>query len=510
LPFSEMLKKRFNLSRQEYLFLIMIIVSASLLRVWDLGSIGFNGDEAVYSGQSATLSGNEESAKYFSIYRAHPLFLQFIVSIFFANFGVSDIIARVAPAIFGILTVIFVYFIGKELYDKKVAMVAAIVMTIIPYHIIVSRQVLLDVPLSFFATLTLFFVIRYLRRERDVYLLYFIGAASGLSFLSKEVGIFVLIASIVSLLLVKKLSLKKLAIIMGSFLLATSPFWIPILTIQEAQQTALSYWQWQTSRDQNQPDTFYLTILFRDALGFVLSGLFAVSLFYLWKVGKLTDPKVIALLTWIGATLLLFQLLPIKGFHFAQSLIPPFVLLGMSVLDGQWTSRVTKYRVLVIVLIPLILLTSGPVFNYLFQIYTPPLAGSGGIPYVREGAIWIRDNVPGNSIILALDATTANIIKFYANKEVFSLHSNKNPAYTQIGNPDLYILNDQIRYLVLQPYIVENYPHLKEEVDQLTDLANKYGGVPIHTENQTYIGKNGEILIRPALIIYSLDRIHGE
>jgi hypothetical protein len=57
---------------------------------------------------------------------------------------------------------------------------------------------------------------------------------------------------------------------------------------------------------------------------------------------------------------------------------------------------------------------------------------------------------------------------------------------------------------------VENYPHLKEEVDQLSDLAKKYGGVPIHTENQTYTGKNGQILIRPALIIYSLERIHGE
>jgi 4-amino-4-deoxy-L-arabinose transferase-like glycosyltransferase len=368
----------------------------------------------------------------------------------------------------------------------------------------------LDVPLSFFATLTLFFVIRYLRRERDIYLLYFIGAASGLSFLSKEVGIFVLIASIVSLTLARKCSIKKLAIIMGSFLLATSPFWIPILTIQEAQQTALSYWQWQTSRDQNQPDIFYLEILFRDALGFVLTGLFVVSLLYLWKGGKLKDPMIIALLTWIGATLLLFQLLPIKGFHFAQSLVPPFVLLSFSVLDGDWSKRVGRHRMLVIVLIPLILFTSGPVFNYLFQIYTPPLAGSGGIPYVRESAIWIRDNVPGNSIILALDATTANIIKFYANKEVFSLHSNKNPAYTQIGNPDLYILNDQIRYLVLQPYIVENYPHLKEEVDQLTDLAKKYGAVPVHIENETYTGMSGEILIRPAVIIYSLDRIYGE
>jgi hypothetical protein len=252
-----------------------------------------------------------------------------------------------------------------------------------------------------------------------------------------------------------------------------------------------------------------LEILFRDALGFVITGLFVISLFYLWKVGKLKDAKIIILLTWIGSTLLLFQLLPIKGFHFAQSLIPPFVLLSLSVLEGKWTNGI-KYKILVIVLIPLILLTSGPVFNYLFQIYTPPLAGSGGIPYVREAAIWIRDNVPKNSKLLALDATTANIIKFYAHEEVFSLHSNKNPAYTQIGNPDLYILNGQIRYLVLQPYIVENYPHLKEEVDQLTDLAIKYRAVPIHIENQTYTGKGGEILIRPAIIIYSLYGTNGE
>jgi 4-amino-4-deoxy-L-arabinose transferase-like glycosyltransferase len=505
-----MLKKRFKLLRQEYLFLILIIVSASTIRLWELGNVGFNGDEAVYSGQAATLSGNEESTKYFSIYRAHPLFLQFVVSILFANFGVSDIIARMAPAIFGVLTIICVYFIGKELYDKRVAMIAAIVITIIPYHIIVSRQVLLDVPLSFFSTLTLFFIIRYLRQDKGIYWLYLIGVSSGLSFLSKEVGIFVLIASIVSLVLTRKFGLKKSAILGGSFLLATSPFWIPILTIPEAQQTALSYWQWQTSRDQNQPDTFYLTILFRDALGFVLTGMFVFSSFYLWKVGRLKDPPIIVLMIWIGVTLLLFQLLPIKGFHFAQSLVPPLVLLSMSILDGRWTRRMKSYRSLVIVLIPLILVTSGPILNYLFQIYTPPLAGSGGIPYVREAALWIRDNIPGDNIILTLDATSANIIKFYANKEVFSLHSNKNPAYTEIGNPDLHILNDQIRYLVLQPNIVENYPHLKEEVDQLRDLAKKYGGVPVHIENQTYAGKNGEILFRPAIIIYSLDGINDE
>jgi 4-amino-4-deoxy-L-arabinose transferase-like glycosyltransferase len=510
LSFPETLKKRFNLSKQEYFFLVIIIVSASILRLWDLGSIGFNGDEAVYSGQSATLAGYDEFAKYFSIYRAHPLFLQFIVSIFLANFGVTDTIARIVPAIFGIMTAIIVYFIGKELYDKRIAMIAAIVITIIPYHIIVSRQVLLDVPLSFFSMLTVFFVIRYIKLKKESYWLYLIGVSSGLSFLSKEVGIFVLIASIISLIVTRKFSLKSFTIIVSSFLLATSPFWIPILIIPEAHQTALSYWQWQTSRDQNQPDTFYLSIIIRDALGYVLTGLFILSIIYLWKSGSMRNPNILVLLIWIGTTFLFFQILPIKGFHFVQSIVAPLVLLGLSLLDRLWTKNILHYRILAITFIPLILLTTGPILNYIFQIYSPPLAGSGGIPYVREGAMWMKDNIRGNGIILTIDATTANIIKFYANKEVFSLHSNKNPAYTVIGNPDLYILSGQIRYLVLLPNIYENYPHLRDEVDQLSDLAIKYGGVPIHTENQTYTGKNGEILIRPELIIYSLDKIYGE
>jgi len=40
-------------------------------------------------------------------------------------------------------------------------------------------------------------------------------------------------------------------------------------------------------------------------------------------------------------------------------------------------------------------------------------------------------------------------------------------------------------------------------------LVIKYGGIPVHTVNETYYGKNGEILIRPAIIIYALNGIKG-
>ena len=492
-----------------YVFLIIIIVVAMTLRVWDLDNVGFNGDEAVYGGQAATLAGYQDFAKSFSIYRAHPLLLQFIVSLFFVTFGVTDTIGRIAPVIFGVLSVLIVYLIGKELYDKKVALTAALVVAVLPYHIIISRQVLLDVPLSFFSTLTLYFVIRHLKARGSTHWLYLIGASSGLTFLSKEVGIFALMASIIGLILTKRLSLMGLLIIGTSFLLATAPFWIPILTIKEAQQTALSYWQWQTSRDQNQPDTFYMSIIFREALGYFLTGLLVLSLFYLWRIRHIRNPKVIVLLTWIGVTLILFQFLPIKGFHFAQSLVPPFVLLGVWVTEGLWNTKIAHYRIIIMMLVPLILLSSGTSINYLFKIDTTPLAGSGGIPLVREGAVWIKNNIPDSGILLTLDAPTANIIKFYSNNEVFSLHSNRNPAYTEIVNPDLFILNGQINYLVSQPYMAENYPHLRDEVDQMNDLVIKYGGIPVHTVNETYYGKNGEILIRPAIIIYALNGIKG-
>ena len=102
------------------------------------------------------LAGHDDYSRYFSIYRAHPLLLQFSISLLFQLFGVSDAAARAVPAIFGVLTILITYFIGKTLYNKKVGLVSALVLAFLPYHIIITRQALVDVPLSFFFILTLF------------------------------------------------------------------------------------------------------------------------------------------------------------------------------------------------------------------------------------------------------------------------------------------------------------------------------------------------------------------
>jgi hypothetical protein len=502
---QSLLSKEIKFSKQELGILILIIIFASVLRLWDLGSTGFNNDEAIYSGQAATLAGHKESQQYFSIYRAHPLLLQFMISILFSNFGINDTIARIIPAVLGIFTIIVTYLIGKLLYNTKIATVASIVIAILPYHIVISRQVLLDVSLSFFYTLLLFSIARHFRRPNDVIWLYSIGICSGLSFLSKEVGIFALIASIICIILIKSFSLKNLIIIVASFLLASSPYWIPILTIQEAHDAALAYWHWQTSRDPNQPDSFYFTLISREALGFILTGLFILSVIYAFISKTIKKPEVFILLIWVAIPIILFQFLAVKGYAFLAPVVPPFVLLGVSFLFSEWMQKIPYHRIIIIVLIPLIFIFSGPMLHNFLDIRATHLVGSGGEPYSREGALWIRDNIGDKGVFLTLDTRTANVIKYYSNNNALALHSNNNPAYTRVNNPDLLILNHKIDYLVYEVYLAEQLRYLKDEAKELSQLVTKYNAIPIHIEYETYVDNHGKKLMKPGLIIYSLN-----
>lgn len=499
------LKQRFGLPQREFLFLILITVCAIILRMWDLGAAGFNNDEAIYAGQAATLAGYDEFQKYFSIFRAHPLLLQFINSLMIAMFGISDTILRIVPVIFGTSTIILTYIVGKILYDRKIAIVASIVVTILSYHIILSRQVLLDVPLSFFYTLTLLFVILHLKKPNNVLWLYLVGLSAGLSFLSKEVGIFALISSIVCLFLTKTVSPKIILIIVSTFLLASSPYWIPILTIPEANEAAIKYWNWQAGRDPNQSDTFYVSILSQEALGYVLTALCILSIVYSLKTKRIKKPEVFMILIWIAIPLTMFHFLAVKGFAFVLPTIPAFVVLGISFLFSDWFKKMPSYRVILVAIVPLIFLFSGPPAHYLLQIPDINLVGSGEEPHAREGALWIRENIPDGGQFLTLDTRTANVIKYYSNNDAFSLHANENPAYTKVENPDLAILQGEIDYLVYEVYLAERFGYLKEEKSEINELALKYNAIPIHTEYDSYLDKNGKNLIKPAIIIYSLN-----
>ena len=177
------------------LILAGALLGGAGLRFWHINSAGFNSDEAVYAGQAAALAGDPDLSKFFPIFRAHPMLFQFLLSIMY-RVHVSDVGARTLIVVIGLTTVYLVYKVGALLYGPMVGAIAALLMAVMPYHVVVTRQVLLDGPLTLCTTLTLYLVARFARTQRPVFL-YATGASLGLVFLAKETG-FVLSAAVYS------------------------------------------------------------------------------------------------------------------------------------------------------------------------------------------------------------------------------------------------------------------------------------------------------------------------
>src|SRR5436190_11018134 len=135
------------------MILVLAMTAGSFLRIWQINAMGYNTDEAVYAGQAAAIAGVPVLKDIFPVFRAHPLLFQFVLSIIY-KIHFSDLLGRLLAVAVGIGTIFLTYHLGKILYGRMPGALAAFFLALMPYHVIVSRQVLLDGPMVFFATLT--------------------------------------------------------------------------------------------------------------------------------------------------------------------------------------------------------------------------------------------------------------------------------------------------------------------------------------------------------------------
>lgn len=131
------------------LFLSLIVVVGAFLRLYNLSNSppSLNWDEAAlgYNAYSISLSGHDEYGKYFPIFTRSfdeykstlPLYLM-IPTI--QIFGLGELGVRLPSALFGIIGILVVYLLAKEIFkDEKVALVSAFAFSIEPWAVHLSR-----------------------------------------------------------------------------------------------------------------------------------------------------------------------------------------------------------------------------------------------------------------------------------------------------------------------------------------------------------------------------------
>lgn len=208
------------------------------------------------------------------------------------------LLTRVLSALLGALTIIPVYFIGRNLFNRRIGLLSALIFALLPFHIKHSHYALIDVPMVFLLTWALFFASQvYLWGENKYYLLF--GLFAGLAASTKYNGALIILSlllahvfrvveareSLFSIKAIKGLFIAAVASVLG-FLVGT-PFALldySTFLITDGPKGAL----WQFANVGKVPfieqiKQFIDALLFKisDDTGYTFMSLFAMSILLL-------------------------------------------------------------------------------------------------------------------------------------------------------------------------------------------------------------------------------------
>ena len=472
---------------------IAIVGVALLVRFMHLTALGFNSDEAVYSGQAGSLAGVGAFARSFSPFRAHPLLLQTVLAIEFLALGhMSEYAARATVALLGAASVFATYRLGRRMYGVGVGLAAAVGLAIMPYHVFISRQVLLDVPAGLFVLLAFAALYRYDGVETRRWL-YLAAALAGVACIIKETMVVFLPAAVLYLFWTKLLRGIRLrdgvvALVLMGMMLA--PFVGTRFVFSGS--AAGGYIIYQLFRDPNHP-VWYFPVVF---------WIFVTPLAVLSVVGGLVWACVRReradklLVSWLAVFGLFFQFWPTKLLPYAIILTPAMALVGargvvagVRAVRARFSMRAAALVGVVAaaaILVPMIRPTwkagavirdssfSGP---FTTDVEVQDFAGG------REVGTWLGRHTPTNAVVLTMGPSVGNLVSFYGDRDFFALSVSqdptlRNPAYRPIPNPDSEIRQMHVQYAVWDAYTNDRAPFFGQ---RLTSYVSKYAGTPVYS-----------------------------
>jgi dolichyl-phosphate-mannose-protein mannosyltransferase len=500
-----------QLSRPDFWMLLGILAIASFTRLWNLGAIGFRGDEAVYAGQAAVIAGDDEMKRYFVlISRGNSNFLlyQYVVALFYVIFGVGDVLAREVSAFFSILTVLVTYEIGRTLYGKTVGLIAALLLAVSSYAIFLGRLALLDSTMAFLFTLAILCLAEWLSSQNPRWL-YAFAATAALAIDAKVTSVLVLIIFGVLLVLTRSRYLipARTVPVCGLIFLA---FLTPaFFHLSQHGPEFLNFLSQSIRRVSHVPWYYYVT---------TIAGYEGYLILFLWLVGfalavvrRRTGD--ILLISSALVVILFLQVYPLKAFNYFLPVVPVFSVLAARAMAAAFTKlsfRPAWTGMAVFLLI-------APSLFYVHR--TMQIDSYAGM---REAAFWLEQNTPANAGVMTISRGSAqSVLSFYGQRDAYPfgrfrlatvlpggtiVNARLNPGSTptdwvRLWPPKL-VQAGTVSYLVFYTEAGDDPPE-DPIVDSMTQRSFKafienYGGHLVHT-----VYRNHE----PRVWIYQVSRL---
>lgn len=493
---------------RHWLLLAAVLALATWVRVYQLDAVGFNSDEAVYAGQAASIAGDPESLRFFPVFRAHPLLFHTTLSAVFELVGVTDLTARLTAVAFGLGSVVATYLIGREVYSRKCGLVAALLMALMPYSVIVSRQVLLDGPQAMFVALSIWAVARYVNRKGTHWLL---AAAVflALSVLAKETSV-ILAASAFTFFALSPgvpTGFRRTVLALVAFVAVVAAYPLS-LRLAGATGTGGAFLTYQLFRRPNHGLEFYPSVV-PPALGWGVVVAALVGVVISWR--RFTWHEML-LWSWIVVPVAFFELFPVKGYQYLLPVAAPVAVLAARTLL-EWPAYLERrgrhvHRLVPVLVIVLVAATAAvPTIQQITSTdRDTALAGTGGLPGGRQLGAWIQTHVPEGVTMMTIGPSMANVIKWYGQRNALGLSVSpnplyRNPVYDPIPNPDLAIRRNEVQYVVWDSFSADRSTFFS---DALLRYVDRYSGREVYRQEINGTDAEGRPRRIPIIVVYEV------
>lgn len=209
--------------------LIFIILVGFFLRVINLDQSLWL-DEAI-----STLAVKENSLNnlvtQFLLGDFHPPFYYIILWLWTRIFGFSEVAVRSPSVIFGILSIFITYFIGKKLFDQKVALIAALLMAVSPLLIYYSQEARMYSLNIFVVLCSMYFFVNLVQEKKSKINLIGLVLSNVAVFYADYINYLIFPAQFIYLLMCnRKLVSKYLSLLVFSFVFLIP--WLPVFMTQ--------------------------------------------------------------------------------------------------------------------------------------------------------------------------------------------------------------------------------------------------------------------------------------
>lgn len=211
-----------------HLYLVLIIALASILRIYRLAYQSLWLDE-IFSMEGAALGKSLSDSGLLSGFNG-PLY--YVLLHFWAALGESDFFIRFLSALLGIGAIVSIYFLGKAIFDERVGILSAFILSISPMHIWYSQEVRMYILLILFSVAAITFFIRALDKNDHLSWLGYLFATTA-SLYSHPSAVFLIFGEWIFFIIMRKkyLSfLKRWLTYQMLVLLAIMPWLVGVLT----------------------------------------------------------------------------------------------------------------------------------------------------------------------------------------------------------------------------------------------------------------------------------------